>query len=126
MRAAPPTSPSCASTASSSTSPPAASRATVEEVHLTPTEYELLRTLARNRGRLLTHRALLTEVWGHAYEDDTQTLRVHIANLRRKIEPDPSAPRYIRTDPGVGYRFARLTRPFTTILTAGPPIFTLP
>jgi two-component system KDP operon response regulator KdpE len=77
-----------------------------DEVRLTPTEYELLRTLARNRGRLLTHRALLTEVWGHAYEEDTQTLRVHIANLRRKIEPDPAAPRYIRTDPGVGYRFA--------------------
>jgi two-component system KDP operon response regulator KdpE len=77
-----------------------------EEIHLTPIEYDLLRTLARNRGRLLTHRALLTEVWGHAYEDDTQTLRVHIANLRRKIEPDPSAPRFIRTDPGIGYRFS--------------------
>jgi two-component system KDP operon response regulator KdpE len=75
------------------------------EVRLTPTEYELLRALARNRGRLLTHRALLGEVWGHAYEEDTQTLRVHIANLRRKIEPDPSSPRYIRTDPGIGYRF---------------------
>jgi two-component system, OmpR family, KDP operon response regulator KdpE len=76
-----------------------------EEIRLTPTEYELLRVLARNRGRLLTHRALLGEVWGHAYEEDTQTLRVHIANLRRKIEPDPAAPRYIRTDPGIGYRF---------------------
>jgi two-component system KDP operon response regulator KdpE len=76
-----------------------------DEVRLTPTEYELLRVLARNRGRLLTHRALLSEVWGHAYADDTQTLRVHVANLRRKIEPDPSAPRYIRTDPGIGYRF---------------------
>jgi two-component system KDP operon response regulator KdpE len=76
-----------------------------EEVHLTPTEFELLRTLARNRGRLMTHRMLLAEVWGHAYEDDTHTLRVHIANLRRKIEPDPQEPRYIRTDPGVGYRF---------------------
>ena len=61
--------------------------------------------LARNRGRLMTHRTLLGEVWGHAYEDDTHTLRVHIANLRGKIEPDPQAPRYIRTDPGVGYRF---------------------
>lgn len=74
-----------------------------EEVRLTPTEYELLHTLARNRGRLMTHRALLSEVWGRAYAEDTQTLRVHIANLRRKIEPDP--PRYIRTDPGIGYRF---------------------
>jgi two-component system KDP operon response regulator KdpE len=77
-----------------------------EEIHLTPKEFELLRVLARNRGRLLTHRMLLSEVWGHAYEEDTHTLRVHIANLRRKIEPDPQAPRYIRTDPGVGYRFA--------------------
>lgn len=76
-----------------------------DEIRLTPTEYELLRVLARNRGRLMTHRALLSEVWGHAYTEDTQTLRVHIANLRRKIEPDPSAPRYIRTDPGIGYRF---------------------
>jgi two-component system, OmpR family, KDP operon response regulator KdpE len=76
-----------------------------EEIHLTPKEFDLLRTLAHNRGRLMTHRALLGEVWGHAYEDDTHTLRVHIANLRRKIEPDPQEPRYIRTDPGVGYRF---------------------
>ena len=76
-----------------------------EEIHLTPIEFDLLRVLARNRGRLLTHRALLGEVWGHAYEDDTHTLRVHIANLRRKIEPDPAAPALIRTDPGIGYRF---------------------
>jgi two-component system KDP operon response regulator KdpE len=77
-----------------------------EDIHLTPKEFELLRALARNRGRLLTHRTLLGEVWGHAYEEDTHTLRVHIANLRRKIEPDPQAPRYIRTDPGIGYRFS--------------------
>ena len=77
-----------------------------EDVHLTPTEFELLRTLMRNRGRLMTHRALLTEVWGTAYEHDTQVLRVHLANLRRKIEPTPSSPRHIVTDPGVGYRFA--------------------
>ena len=77
-----------------------------EEIHLTPKEFDLLRVLARNRGRLMTHRALLGEVWGHAYEEDTHTLRVHIANLRRKIEPDPGAPRYIRTDPGIGYRFS--------------------
>ena len=76
-----------------------------EPVHLTPTEFELLRMLASNRGRLLTHRTLLVEVWGVEYEDDTQVLRVHVANLRRKIEP-PDGPRYIRTDPGVGYRFA--------------------
>jgi two-component system KDP operon response regulator KdpE len=76
-----------------------------EEVHLTPTEFGLLRALAANRGRLMTHRALLVEVWGVEYEDDFQVLRAHIANLRRKIEP-ADGPRYIRTDPGVGYRFA--------------------
>ena len=76
-----------------------------EPVHLTPTEFELLRTLAQNRGRLMTHRTLLVEVWGLEYEDDFQVLRAHIANLRRKIEP-ADGPRYIRTDPGVGYRFA--------------------
>ncbi|HEX6666900.1 MAG TPA: response regulator transcription factor [Solirubrobacterales bacterium] len=76
-----------------------------EPVHLTPTEFGLLRVLATNRGRLMTHRALLVEVWGVEYEDDFQVLRAHIANLRRKIEP-PDGPRYVLTDPGVGYRFA--------------------
>lgn len=76
-----------------------------EPVHLTPTEFDLLRVLAQNRGRLMTHRKLLAEVWGPEYVDDVQVLRVHLANLRRKIEP-PDGPRYIRTDPGVGYRFA--------------------
>ena len=77
-----------------------------EPVHLTPTEFELLRTLIRHRGRLMTHSTLLREVWGPAYEDDTPLLRTHVANLRRKIEPDPSKPRYVTTDPGIGYRFA--------------------
>jgi len=76
-----------------------------EEIHLTPIEYELLRVLAVNRGRVMTHRALLAEVWGPNYADDTRTLRTHIANLRRKIEPD-GATALIRTDAGVGYRFA--------------------
>jgi len=76
-----------------------------EPVHLTPTEFELLRTLAQNRGRLMTHRMLLVEVWGPEYAEDTQVLRVHVANLRRKIEP-ADGPRYIQTDAGVGYRFA--------------------
>ena len=71
-------------------------------VHLTPLEFRLLETLARNRGRLMTHRALLTEVWGPEYADDVTVLRGHVANLRRKIDGN----RYIRTDPGVGYRFA--------------------
>jgi len=76
-----------------------------EEVHLTPIEFDLLRMFVRHRGRLLTHRMLLVEVWGPEYGEDTQVLRAHIANLRRKIEPDGLG-RYIRTDPGVGYRFA--------------------
>jgi two-component system, OmpR family, KDP operon response regulator KdpE len=75
-----------------------------QDVHLTPTEYDLLRILARNRGRLLTHRTLLTEVWGPQYVEDTQALRTHIANLRRKLEP-AGEPHYIRTDARVGYRF---------------------
>jgi two-component system KDP operon response regulator KdpE len=74
-----------------------------EEVHLTPTEFSLLATLVRNRGRLMTHRALLTEVWGPAWSQDTATLRTHVANLRRKIE-SADGERLIRTDPGVGYR----------------------
>lgn len=78
-----------------------------EPVHLTPTEFGLLRALARSRGKLMTHRALLVEVWGVEYEDDFQVLRAHIANLRRKIEP-PDGPRYVLTDPGVGYRFAAI------------------
>lgn len=75
------------------------------EVHLTPTEFDLLRLMARNRGRLMTHRDLLVSVWGPGYGDDTQVLRAHIANLRRKIEP-ADGPRLIRTESGVGYRFA--------------------
>jgi two-component system, OmpR family, KDP operon response regulator KdpE len=77
-----------------------------QEIHLTPIEFDLLRMLVRNRGRLLTHRALLQEVWGPAYAEDVPTLRTSIARLRRKIEPEGDrGPRYIRTDPGVGYRF---------------------
>jgi two-component system, OmpR family, KDP operon response regulator KdpE len=75
------------------------------EVHLTPIEFDLLRLLIRNRGRLMTHRDLLVNVWGAGYGDDTQVLRAHIANLRRKIEP-ADGPRFIKTDPGVGYRFS--------------------
>jgi two-component system KDP operon response regulator KdpE len=75
------------------------------EIHLTPTEFKLLLTLARNRGRLMTHRALLSEVWGPAWSEDTATLRTHVANLRRKVEA-PGVERLIRTDPGIGYRIA--------------------
>jgi two-component system KDP operon response regulator KdpE len=76
-----------------------------EEIHLTPTEFRLLSVLVRNRGRLMTHAALLREVWGPAWTEETPTLRTHIANLRRKIE-SPEGHRVIRTDPGVGYRIA--------------------
>jgi two-component system, OmpR family, KDP operon response regulator KdpE len=76
-----------------------------EAIHLTPTEFKLLRVLVRNRGRLMTHAALLTEVWGPAWRDDTATLRTHIANLRRKVE-EPGGKRIIVTDPGVGYRIS--------------------
>jgi two-component system, OmpR family, KDP operon response regulator KdpE len=77
-----------------------------EEIHLTPTEFELLRLFVRNRGRLMTHRTLLTEVWGLEYADDVTFLRGQMANLRRKIEPPGNTRRhYIRTEPGIGYRF---------------------
>jgi len=75
-----------------------------EEVHLTPIEFDLLRTLAQHRGKLVTHRQLLRAVWGPAYETETHYLRVHFAHMRAKLEPDPSHPRYVITDPGVGYR----------------------
>jgi two-component system KDP operon response regulator KdpE len=75
-----------------------------EEIHLTPIEFDLLAALADQAGRLLTHRQLLHAVWGPGYEQETHYLRVHIAHIRAKIEPDPSRPRYVITDPGVGYR----------------------
>lgn len=74
------------------------------EVQLTPTEYDLLRVLVTHAGKVLIHRQLLREVWGVGYEQETHMLRVNISNLRRKIEPDPTRPRYILTEPGVGYR----------------------
>ena len=75
-----------------------------EQIHLTPIEFDLLRVLATHRGKLVTHRQLLQEVWGPGYEDETHYLRVHVAHIRAKIEPDPSRPRYLITEPGVGYR----------------------
>lgn len=74
------------------------------QVALTPTEYELLRALAQHAGRVLTHHQLLRQVWGASYEPETHLLRVNISNLRRKLEPDPSRPQYLLTEPGVGYR----------------------
>ena len=75
-----------------------------EPVQLTPHEFELLRVLAQNRGKLLTHKALLREVWGRAYEVESHYLHVYVSQLRRKIEPDPQRPRYVVTEPGAGYR----------------------
>jgi two-component system KDP operon response regulator KdpE len=77
-----------------------------EAVHLTPIEFDLVRALARNRGKLITHRRLLQEVWGPEFGEETHYLRVHVAHIRAKLEPDPSRPSLIVTDPGVGYRLA--------------------
>lgn len=76
-----------------------------EDRSLTPTEWALVEVLARNPGRLVTQRQLLQQVWGPAYETESNYLRVHFANIRRKLEPAPSRPRYFITEPGMGYRF---------------------
>jgi two-component system KDP operon response regulator KdpE len=76
------------------------------QVHLTPIEYRLLTTLIRHAGKVLTHRQLLLEVWGPPYADQAHYLRVYMAQLRRKLEAVPARPRYILTEPGVGYRLA--------------------
>ena len=75
-------------------------------VRLTPTEWHILEVLVRHREKLVPHRQLLKEVWGPQYETETNYLRVYLAQLRRKLEPDPSHPRYLLTEPGLGYRFA--------------------
>jgi len=75
-----------------------------DEISLTPTEYDILRLLMQNAGKVITHHHLLRQVWGTAYESEMHILRVNISNLRRKIEPDPARPTYIHTEPGVGYR----------------------
>jgi len=74
------------------------------EVQLTPTEYDLLRLMVIHAGKVLTHRHILKQIWGTAYVEQPHVLRVNISNLRHKIEKDPSRPRYILTEPGVGYR----------------------
>ncbi len=75
------------------------------EVHLTPTEWGLLEVLARNAGKLIAQKQLLRDVWGPAYEKETHYLRVYLAQLRRKLEPEPARPRHLLTEPGMGYRF---------------------
>jgi two-component system KDP operon response regulator KdpE len=75
-----------------------------EPVHLTPHEFALLRLLVRNEGKLLTHRTILREVWGVAYQTESSYLHVYVSQLRKKLEPDPERPRYILTEPRAGYR----------------------
>jgi two-component system KDP operon response regulator KdpE len=77
-----------------------------EEVHLAPKEFEVLKQLIANQGKPLTHRRLLQAVWGPDYGEETENLRVVINQLRKKIEKDPARPKYIHTEPWVGYRFA--------------------
>jgi two-component system KDP operon response regulator KdpE len=77
------------------------------DVHLTPTEWHLLEVLVRHEGKLVSQRQLLQEVWGPAYETETNYLRVYMAQLRRKLEPEPASPRHLLTEPGMGYRFMR-------------------
>jgi len=81
------------------------SRTDGRDVSLTPTEWQLVEVLVRNRDRLVTQRQLLQQVWGPAYERETNYLRSYMATIRRKLEPDPAQPRYFRTEPGVGVRF---------------------
>jgi two-component system KDP operon response regulator KdpE len=78
---------------------------TGEQVHLTPTEWAILGILVRDRGALVSQRRLLSEIWGPAYRTETNYLRVYLAQLRRKLEPEPSRPRYLITESGMGYRF---------------------
>jgi two-component system KDP operon response regulator KdpE len=76
-------------------------------VKLTPHEFELLRLLAQHEGKLLTHKAILREVWGPAYQRESSYIHVYVSQLRRKLEADPARPRYILTEPGVGYRLVK-------------------
>jgi two-component system KDP operon response regulator KdpE len=75
------------------------------EVHLTPTEWQIVEVLVRNRGKLVTQQHLLQQVWGPEYETETHYLRIYMSQIRRKLEPDPPRPRYFVTEPGMGYRF---------------------
>ena len=79
-------------------------------VQLTPHEFRLLSLLVRNEGKLLTRKAILEEVWGHAYTDESHYLHVYVSQLRRKLEPESGRPRYILTEPGVGYRLVDPSR----------------
>jgi two-component system KDP operon response regulator KdpE len=76
-----------------------------QTAHLTPTEWQLVEVLVRNPGKLISQRQLLQKVWGPTYQTETQYLRQYMAQLRRKLEPDPARPRHLLTEPGMGYRF---------------------
>ncbi len=93
-----------------------------EEVRLTPTEWQLVETLARHAGKLVTQRQLLQEVWGPQYGDESNYLRVHMAHIRRKLEPEPSRPRYFITEPGMGYRFEHADPPGAVDPTGGADV----
>ena len=110
----------CASTCRS-----APSRCDGERVKLTPARVRLLRVLAQNQGKLLTHRMLLREVWGPAYQVEAHYLHVYISHLRKKIEPDPTSPRYLLTEPGAGYRLVEPVRR-QTFRPQDPGVFRLP
>jgi two-component system KDP operon response regulator KdpE len=84
---------------------PAGAAPPPDDVRLTPTEWHLLEVLLRNPGKLLSRNQLLTEVWGPGYADATGNLRLYMAQLRRKLEPDPARPRWLITEPGMGYRY---------------------
>lgn len=81
------------------------------KVHFTPAEWHLVEILVRNPGKVVDQRQLLQEVWGPRYESETNYLRVYMAQLRRKLEPDPARPRYFLTEPGMGYRFEQAEMP---------------
>jgi two-component system KDP operon response regulator KdpE len=84
---------------------PAGGGGQADDIRLTPTEWHLLEVLLRNPGKLLSRNQLLTEVWGPGYADATGNLRLYMAQLRRKLEPDPARPRWLITEPGMGYRY---------------------
>ena len=105
----------CISARSRSISKSASSASTRKEVHLTPNEYKLLQVLIQHAGKVLTQRQLLNEVWGPQHTEQAQYLRVYIAQLRRKLERNPARPKYLQTEPGVGYRLVPTSRSETRL-----------
>ncbi len=91
-------------------------------VHLTPIEWKIVTALVRAEGRLVTQRALLSEVWGPEFQDESGYVRVHLTHIRRKLEPEPAQPRYFRTEPGIGYRFLLPDEPVSTSVASSDGI----